>query len=96
MKKVLIYPFTEEMAPFVKQENLLKDIDITSIVSLKGNGILGDKYKFNGKSLEVSENFDKELEKCTYILLNNFYSDESENIILENIKKAVNHGKKII
>ncbi|HBG0055961.1 TPA: TIGR04066 family peptide maturation system protein, partial [Clostridioides difficile] len=56
MKKVLIYPFTEEMAPFVKQENLLKDIDITSIVSLKGNGILGDKYKFNGKSLEVSEN----------------------------------------
>lgn len=96
MIKTLIYPFSSEMSPLLNQGDFFLDMEITSIVSLKGNGILGDKYKFQGKDLRVSEDFDSNLRKCSHILLNNFYSEDIEDIVLENIKKAVNNNKKII
>lgn len=99
MKKVLLYPFSEEMSCFLKKNNTLFDIEITSIVSFKGSSILGDIYNYRNEKLEVTSNFDLELEKCEYILLNNYIDHDNNNldmIVLENIKKAINLDKKII
>lgn len=96
MRKVLVYPFSNEIYPFIQQGDLLNNIDVVSIVSLKGNGFSGDRHNFKDKVLEVTEDFDKALDTCEYVLLYNFYKKDIEDTILKNIKKAVKCNKKII
>lgn len=104
MNKVMIYPFTEEMIPIVMHNSLINSMEITSLVSLKGNGILDDEYIVDERTIVVSENFESELEKCEYICLGkltdikygSIYNERTQEIIISRIKKAVNYGKKII
>ncbi|MBW9159134.1 TIGR04066 family peptide maturation system protein [Clostridium tagluense] len=96
MKKIMLYPFNEEFIPLINHCNMLQNMDIVSIVSLKGNGYLGDKYTLKGKLVEVSEDFDMQLKDCSDILCFTSGKEDIDKVIFLNVEKAVSCGKKII
>lgn len=89
---------------------LLNDYTVSSLVCLKGSGYSGKQYKVDDTEMTVTENFEEELEKCSAILP--LFSDKEDakleerefvffeknvnEIIIENLKKAIEQQKKVI
>lgn len=109
MEKIMLYPFSDEEDYYLKYYKLLNEYTISSLVCLKGSGYKGKAYLINDKEIVVTENFEGELGKCSAILplfsdkedLRReekdfvFFNKNKNEIVLENLKNAIVHGKKI-
>lgn len=98
VEQVLIYPFSDEMIPVVNSSDLLQDLHISSLVCLKGSKNKGELYNIKGKVLRVTDDFEKELKKCSSVWFVNCGLKEwpnDEKYILDRLKKALG-DKKVI
>lgn len=96
--RVLIYPYSRLLRPFVLYQGLLEDdMKITSVVSPGGWGLAGDVIESFGEKYVVQTNFEKEISHCDCVW---FCEDEQHKLPEETLKdkllKALKYGKKII
>lgn len=99
MLKVLVYPFNREFEPFLKYGMYLSEWNINeiSLVSLPGWGLIGDKYEYNDKIVEVKLDFEIELINCDTVWIIDSWIDISFNdYIYPKIVKALLSKKKVI
>ena len=98
MEQVLIYPFSDEMIPVVNSSDLLQDLQISSLVCFKGSKNKGELYSVKGKGIRVTDDFEKEFEKCSLVWFVNYGLKEwpnDEKYILDKLKKALDNKKVI-
>lgn len=93
----MIYPYSKAYEPYVLYQGALKDMEISSLVSPKGSGLVGRKVCYEGRTWEISSNYTEALNQCDIVW---FVNDEKFRLSEEEIKKkvleAVSVGKKII
>lgn len=95
MEKVLLYPYDRESEPIIKHNDLLKDLEIVSVVSPNGWGLSNEQ--FENTELRVSSDFDTELEKCTVLwIVDSNRGLSFDKSIYPKIKKALSENKKIL
>lgn len=108
MDRIMLYPFSDEAEIYIKYHKLFLGHTISSLVCLKGAGYKGRKYLVDKNELTVTEDFDEELKKCDAILPLFVDSDvmkedknfvflkkDKNEIIIENLEKAIKCDKKI-
>ena len=97
MKKTLIYPYTKAADFILKNQEMLHDYKITSLVSPSGWGYRGMKIKNGEDTLIVSSDFQSEIDKCSTVV---FVDDDivvlSDDIFREKLKYAKDNNKEII
>lgn len=96
--RVLIYPYSRLLRPFVVYQKLLEDdLEITSVVSPGGWGLAGDVINSFGEKYMVQTDFEKEISHCDCVW---FCEDEQnelpEKILKDKLLKAIKYDKKII
>lgn len=96
-EKLLIYPYDFETEPVVKYADMLVGYEISSLVSLKGLGFVGEKYVIGKHEVIVKENFEEELEKATVVwFTETHFKLDFKKYFLENFKYTVKKGKKVL
>lgn len=101
---ILIYPFTEEAMPIIRHLNILSNFNITSLVSPNGFGISKlDLHKIDGgeriiDNLNISINFEKEVDKCTTVMFIPFNSPiiPMLKVLKNKLECSINNNKNII
>lgn len=96
--RVLIYPYSRLLRPFVVYQDLLgHDMKITSVVSPGGFGLAGDVIDSFGEKYVVQTDFEKEISHCDCVW---FCEDEQhelpEKTLRDKLLKVLKHDKKII
>ncbi|MFI3172514.1 MAG: TIGR04066 family peptide maturation system protein [Eubacteriales bacterium] len=87
MRKIVLYPFSEEMIPFLSCDSKLLGGEIISLISLKGGSIIGNSYGYKNRKLKVNEMSHEVMEKCDLMLFDN--SKEYEGIGNHIVGKVV-------
>lgn len=77
MEKVLIYPYDDEVNSIIQHADMLDNIEIVSVVSPNGWGMVGETLKINGSEVVVKENFEQEIKKCNSV----WFVDSKRNLI---------------
>jgi peptide maturation system protein (TIGR04066 family) len=100
-EKVIVYPYSAQFTPILRNKELIEDYEIAALVSPYGWGLVGrDAAWADGGApigIDVSDSFDETLEACdTVLLAESIYKLDYFNIIRPNIEKAVKAGKNII
>lgn len=100
MKKVAVFPYDLYFSPILKNQNLLNDIEIIQIFSLKGWGFVGESLAFSNKDEFMSDKVISDImdENITFdfdtlwIVGSNNHLDESYlyNVIEIMAKKNIN------
>lgn len=93
----MIYPYSKAYEPYVLHQESLENMEISSLVSPKGSGLVGRRVCYEGKVREITSNYTEALTQCDIIW---FVNDEkfkiSEGAIKRKVIEAVRAGKKII
>lgn len=94
--KVILYPYDRESYSIVVFHELIKELEIKSLVSPKGWGLNGKRLVFADRSYVIKTDFENELLACEGVLFvkpaNKIYPDD---LILKKIQYAYSQGKKI-
>lgn len=98
MERLMIYPYSKAYEPYVLYEGLLQiEGEISSLVTPNGSGLVGKWVCYGEKELEISGDYEGQLEQCDAVW---FVNDEkfvlSEAMIEEKLQEAVKRGKKIL
>lgn len=68
--KVVVYPFDRDFLPVLKNHDLLKELEIESVVSLKGWGFVSSTVStYGGQQYVVSDSLNAALENCDCLWL---------------------------
>lgn len=93
----MIYPYSKAYEPYVLHQELLKNMEISLLVSPKGSGLVGRKVCCEGKAWEITSDYTEALKQCDIVW---FVNDEkfrlSEEAIKKKVIEAVSEKKKII
>ncbi len=99
-EKVMVYPYSAQFAPVLRNRELIEQYEITGLVAPYGWGPAGrdaawaDGGEYIG--IEVSDSFDEALKVCDAVLLAESIYKLDYSIMRPNIEKAVKAGKNII
>ncbi|MDR1136024.1 MAG: TIGR04066 family peptide maturation system protein [Clostridiales Family XIII bacterium] len=97
MENLLMYPFNKSFMPYVRHQDMLNDMHITSLISPNGWGLVGDKINTPCGDIIVSDDFDYALESCTCVW---FIEDDiialPKDILWTKLRAAITHGKNIV
>ncbi len=98
MERMMIYPYSKAYEPYVLYEGLLQiEGEISSLVTPNGSGLVGKRVCSGGKELEISNDYEGQLEHCDVVW---FVNDEKfvlpEKMIEEKLREAVRRGKKVL
>lgn len=101
MNKSLVYPFDLEFAPILRHREMLRNFEITKIVSPFGWGCCGKDASFTDGGghigITVEADFEKALSKCdTVLFVDSHGMLDFEKSILPKAEKALQNGRKII
>lgn len=95
--KTLIYPFDIQAETIIQFYEMLIDIEIVSCISFKSFGMIDKKYQIGNKIVNVSDDFNKELEKCELVwVIDSDIQLDFQEYIVPKIKRAVCSEKKIL
>lgn len=96
-KRMLIYPYSGAVEPFVKYAGLMEDYEIGSLVSPKGWGECGEVLQETGEKLPIEYDFTGALKRNDAV----WFAEDGKHALprptLERkLKEALESGKKII
>ena len=96
--KVVVYPFDRDFLPVLKNGDLLKELEIGSVVSLKGWGFVNSTVStYGGRQYVVSDSLNVALEGCDCLWLVDSWNQCSfGDYILPAALLAAKKGRKII
>lgn len=93
----MIYPYSKAYEPYIQYQELLVNMEISSLVSPKGSGLVGRRVSYKRKVWEITANYTEALNQCDIVW---FVNDEkfrlSEETIKQKVIEAVKAGKRII
>ncbi|APF27497.1 hypothetical protein NPD7_697 [Clostridium sporogenes] len=100
-EKAMIYPFDSEFAPIIRHRNLLKDYEITKLVSVNGWALVSEDSSVADGSktteIEVTADFSKALSSCdTVIISDSYMKADFKKIIYPKIVEAIQNNKNIV
>lgn len=97
-KRVLIYPYNDEVNYILKYSEMLYDLEIKSLISPCGWYESNKKYDVGKKSILVEDNYNDFIEKdCDVVwFVDSKYNLDFEKYYLEEIKLAIENSKEII
>ena len=101
MERLIVYPFDNEFSPVLRHMNLLENYKVTALISPRGWG-LGSKDAClvdggNPTGLEVSTDFESNLEHCDTVLISDYRKLLDFNkSVFPKIIMAIEHKRNII
>ncbi|MBD5170273.1 MAG: TIGR04066 family peptide maturation system protein [Oscillibacter sp.] len=96
--KVVVYPFDRDFLPVLKNGDLIKELEIESVVSLKGWGFVNSTVStYGGRQYVASDSLNAALEGCDCLWLVDSWNQCSfGDYILPAALLAAKKGRKII
>lgn len=105
-KRVLIYPFSEEIMPILRHKECFKDIDIVSLASPRGFGlndkeistIDGGEENIDVSNISISNSFSEEISKCDWVWFVPFDRPTAPmiDILKMKLNESIQNGKNIL
>ncbi|MCX7747536.1 MAG: TIGR04066 family peptide maturation system protein [Clostridia bacterium] len=100
-EKLVVYPYDLEFTPILRHKELLRDFEITGIVSPKGWGLEGRDAGFTDKGSKLNITVESRLENVIYscdtvLITESLRKFDFEKLVMPNIVLAVKEKKNII
>ena len=101
-EKVIIYPFTREFAPILRNESLLEEFEIIALISPPGLGVKDEDAGFidkgNNLGYKIRDSINSKLNDCETVVIadNNLYDEYVDDIKYKQIDRVIDKGKNII
>lgn len=98
MNKVLIYPYSDEIAFLLEGNYFNDDIDVRELVGLKGSKYIGKTIECANKKLTVRDNFENHLNKVDTVWFVDSMEKERNELdfsICNKIEKCIELNKTI-
>ena len=101
MERLIVYPFDNEFSPVLRHMDLLENYKITALISPRGwGGGSKDACLVDGGNptgLEVSSDYEGNLENCDTVLISNYCKPlDFNNSVFPKIIMAIEHKRNII
>lgn len=99
MKKVLIYPFGKESEYIVEYAELLEELEIQCLVSMKGWGYQNEVYSVNDKGIPLGYDFEEAIKNYSIEVV--WFTEWHKNLDFEMdylpyLRLAINMNKKLV
>ena len=65
----MIYPYSKAYEPYIQYQELLVNMEISSLVSPKGSGLVGRRVSYKRKVWEITANYTEALNQCDIVWL---------------------------